>query len=120
MATIAEVIAEFDLLKPNSINADTKKKWLAELDYQVASEVIGQTEDEKFSGYNADTDESTELLICDAYKEAYIYWLMSKADFFNAEYTRYNNDIAMFNNKYLDFKAYYIGENKPMTTKIEV
>lgn len=115
MPTISQIIASFDAQKPNSVDTNIKIDWLSELDCQVNNEIISLNEETEFKGYNADTDMDCELLIPEAFKEAYIYWLMSKVDFFNAEYTRYNNDIIMFNNKYNDYKAFYISRNRPNT-----
>ena len=100
---ICEAIRQTDELKPNQYSDEQKIRWLSELDGKIVKELIDAKSGEKstvFEGYNEDTDTNTELLVPEPYSNLYVLWLMSKIDFFNAEYDRYNNSAMAFNEAY--------------------
>lgn len=119
---IQEAITKCDELKPNQYEPAQKISWLNELDEKIWNEVINSREietDEEgnplitFNGYDNDTDVNTTLL-ADAYTELYIYYLMSKIDFYNAETARYNISAAMFNEAYAGYTgSYYRAHRQP-------
>lgn len=107
---ICEAIRQTDELKPNQYSDEQKIRWLAELDGKIVKELIDAKSGEKstaFEGYNEDTDTNTELLVPEPYSNLYVLWLMSKIDFFNAEYDRYNNSAMAFNEAYEGYWGYY-------------
>lgn len=118
--TIQEAITKCDELKPNQYDPAQKVSWLNELDEKIWKEVILNREMEldeegnlvlSFHNYNNDTDVNIKLL-ADFYSELYIYYLMSKIDFFNGETSRYNVTAAMFNEAYRGFTDSYYREHK--------
>jgi len=123
---VQEAIAKCNELKPNQYEDAQKICWLDELDQKIWNEVILSREMEKdedgkpllaFHGYHAKTDCGKELL-ADAYCELYIYYLMSKIDFFNGETKRYNVDAVMFNEAYQGFANHYYRTHKPRGTAV--
>lgn len=114
---IREAIEACDILKPNRFTYAEKVRWLNELDGMTKAEIIDTHEGTgpaDFSGYDENTDIDTKLLIPAPYSELYIYYLFSKIDFFNAEYTRYNNSMAMFNGLYSQYAAHYNRSHMPV------
>lgn len=118
---IQEAIAKCNELKPNQYEDGQKIGWLEELDQKIWDEVILSREMETdpdgkpllaFHGYDAKIDCGRELL-ADAYGELYVYYLMSKIDFFNGETQRYNVDAAMFNEAYQGFANHYYRTHGP-------
>ena len=108
--TIIEAINKVDELKPNSYTKLDKIRWLSNLDGTIKTEIIDTHEDGEmviFDGYNSDTSEDTELLVKAPYDDLYLYWLESRMDYYNAEYGRYNNTLAMFNADYSAYESFY-------------
>lgn len=108
--TIIEAINKVDELKPNSYTRLDKTRWLSNLDGTIKTEIIDTHEDGEmviFDGYNSDTSEDTELLVKAPYDDLYLYWLESRMDYYNAEYGRYNNTLAMFNAAYSAYESFY-------------
>ena len=114
---IRETIETVDKMRPNQFSDSDKIRWLNELDGMVKKEIIDTHDGADlvtFTGYDEDTDQDTELLVGDSYTDLYLLFLMSKIDFFNAEYTRYNNDVSMFENRYSEYSAYYNRTHMPI------
>lgn len=115
--TIQQAIDAADRMRPNQYDQSDKVTWLNELDIMAKGEIVDTHEDSDsviFTGYNDDTDPDTVMLIPEPYSEAYLHYLFSKIDFNNAEYTRYNNDITMFNTLYSAFGDYYNRKHMPL------
>mgnify|MGYP003261247638 CR=1 FL=1 len=113
--TIKEIIDKTDTLKPNQYSAADKMDWLSDLDGRIMQEVILRHEHDtvmpEFSRYTSDSD---DLLADDVYCDLYIYYLMAKIDFYNAEYVRYNNSSAAFNQVYADYARNYHQQHMPI------
>lgn len=118
--TIIEAINKIDALKPNDYTQSEKVKWLSTLDSLIYKEIITTHEgDTTFAGYTDDTPVDTVLLAGEPYDDMYIHWLESKIDYYNAEYTRYNNSVTQFDDMYSAFSKYYNRTHKPKTTKLK-
>lgn len=114
---IGQAIERCDALKPNQYSKDDKVQWLSELDLRIFLELIKTHENPavtEFTGYSNETEDDTELLIPEPYSEIYIHLLSSKIDFYNAEYTRYNNTAALFNARYREYADYYNRTHMPL------
>lgn len=115
--TIREALEKVDKLKPNQFEDAEKVRWLNALDATVKAEIINTHEGAElvtFDGYDEDTDTDTELLVPPPHSDIYLHYLFAQIDFNNAEYTRYNNSISMFNSKYSEFAAYYNRTHMPL------
>ena len=111
---IIEAINKIDSLKHNTYSQSDKVGWLSELDYMVKLEVIDTHEgDAAFTGYNDTTDPQTELLIPAPFDKAYLLWLEAQIAYYNEEYEKYNNAMAMFQTAYEGYKNYYNRTNMP-------
>jgi hypothetical protein len=118
---IREIITTVDRLKPNNYTDADKILWLSLIDARVFSEIFGTHEGaeiDSFDGYTLETDDTTELLIPFPYaEEIYRYWLEAQIDFANQEINKFNNDTAMFNQKWMDYANYYNRTHLPLQTK---
>ena len=115
--TIREALEKVDKLKPNQFEDAEKVRWLNDLDAMIKADIIDTHEGAElvtFDGYDEDTDADTELLVPSPYSDIYLHYLFAQIDFNNAEYTRYNNAISMFNSKYIDFAAHYNRTHLPL------
>ena len=102
--TIQGALDMADQLKPNMMSRAMKIAFLNELDGKIHTEVImthaHAAEEETLPVYDTETDPGTELLIPSPYDGFYPYWIMSRIDELNQEMDKYNNDRALFENKY--------------------
>ena len=116
MASIAEVIEQVDVLKPNQFTDGQKIRWLSECDCMVFNEVIAQHEGapDDFTGYDLSIDRDTVLLVRPPHDIMYRQYLMAQIDLANQEYTRYNNTSGLFNTMYQDFRAWYTRNHMPV------
>ena len=118
--TLMEALHRIDNLKPNTLGEGEKIKWISTLDGIVKEEIIDTHEGGEgvvFNGYDEATNKMTELLIKAPYDEIYLYWLQGKIDYWNGEYTKYNNSMEMYNEAYSMFERYYNRTHKPKGKK---
>lgn len=103
--TLGEALETIDSLKHNIYSRSQKIAWLSRLDAMVQQEIFDTCRGEQppFSGYDADTDPATALLVQPPYDEMYLRYLEAQMDYANGEYHRYNNAIAMFRGVYDSF-----------------
>ncbi len=97
--TINEAIEKLDAQKHNTCPRAEKIAWLSELDGLTRKLLFG----EDFPGYG---QEDAPLQIPFPFDSAYLYYMESKIDYQNGEFTRFNNAYAMFRaawQKYADF-----------------
>ena len=120
--TIVEAVTKIDELKPNGYSQFQKIIWLSNLDAQIKAEIIDThegAEDVTFTDYTENTDIDTVLLVPTPYEDLYLAWLEAKIDYTNGEYTKYNNSITLFNERYAAFERYYNRTHMPLGTKFK-
>lgn len=116
--TISEAINRTDAVKPNAYDEPRKILWLSELDGMIKADIIDTHEggeNVSFTGYDIDTDVTTELLAPAPYDVLYLRYLEMKIDYSNGEYGKYNNSMVMFNAAYSAFENYYNREHTPIS-----
>lgn len=99
----------------NSVSTDAysdenKLQWISELDGMVRRLVHQEAEAEP---YNYPKDLDTELLVPAPFDGIYELYIMSKIDFHNQEWGKYNNTATAFHSLFDDYKKAYIRENMP-------
>lgn len=118
--TIIEAINRIDVLKPNGYKQAEKVAWLSAFDGDVKMNIIDTHEgggSVRFSGYGEDTPLTTDLLISAPYDEVYLFLLEAKIDYYDREFEKYNNAMAMFNTAYAEYEAYYNRAHMPAGKK---
>lgn len=110
MATMNSTIEYIDNVKPNVYTEEDKYRWMARLDGQVSLDVLEQT---KPVVYELPGDADKELLIPPPFDDVYGLYVAAMIDFYNKEYNNYNNSVLMFQERYEDYKAWYIRNNMP-------
>lgn len=114
--TIIEAINKIDDLKHNTYSQEDKVGWLSRLDSMVKRLLIDTHEGGEgvsFTGYTADTDPDTELLIPEPFDEAYLRFMEMQIDYTNGEYAKYNNSAEMFNKSWNAYQNYYNRTHMP-------
>ena len=108
---IIDVITQVDNLKPNQYSIEEKINWLSEIELKIKNEIIDTHEKindklDKFTQYTED-DIEKDLAVEEPYSVLYVRYLSMMVDYYNAEFTRYNNSSVMFNLAYNDYANYY-------------
>lgn len=113
---LIEAVQKANDLKKNTYDQNHKVEWLSRLDSMVMRHII-QThqggENVTFTGYNAETDPETVLLVPEPYDEMYLRWLEAQIDYYNGEYGRYNNSITAFYGVWNNYIDYYRQTHMP-------
>lgn len=118
--TISEALQRFDALYPNAFEEEEKIRWLSTLDWTIKVEIIDtRRSDVSFHGYNAETDQETNLLAEAPYDEMYLFWMQAMMDYHNGEMAGYNNSMAKFDDLYTKFRNWYNRENMVKGTAIK-
>lgn len=131
-----KVIEIVDRVKPNTYTEEDKLRWINELDGMVKrlvfqwdekylknlegkyknGEITKEAYEElinKTKPYEYPEDMDRELLIPAPYDEdLYTLYVQTKIDFYNREYTNYNNTATMFEIRYDEYKKDYIRNHR--------
>lgn len=117
--TVSEAIVKIDTLKPNEFTKEEKYRWLSLLDGNIKQQIIDTHEKadvSEFAEYSPEGEDRT-LLVPAPYDDIYIHWLEAQIDYYNGEYGKYNNSMAMYNTDYTEFKNYYNRTHMPIGQK---
>lgn len=120
--TIMDAINRIDLLKPNGYAQVEKIKWLSTLDERIMNDIILTHEDAAvtdFHGYDENTATNKELIAPAPYDTMYLYWLEAQVDYWNGEYGKYNNSMAMFYTAYKEYNNHYNRTHMPKGKKFK-
>ena len=105
-----KAIETIDRLRPNLYSEEDKVGWINELEGMVQRLVFQKKEkDIEKCVYPDDMDK--ELIIPAPFDDVYTLFLEAKIDYYNREYTNYNNSATMFEAQFGEFKKLYIREN---------
>lgn len=105
--TIEDMIATVDVMYPSTYESKDKEKWIRKLEARIEKEIISTHE-------NPDIKEENKLYVPEPYTDVYVYYLEAQIDKHNTEYDRYSNHMALFNNVYQDYAAYYNRTHMPI------
>lgn len=100
-----KVIEKVDRLKPNAYTEEDKLEWINELDGMVQRLVF---QEDNVTQYIYPNDMEKELLIPAPFDDAYTLFLEAKIDYYNREYSNYNNSAMMFESQFSEYKKDYI------------
>lgn len=114
MATIRDVIARVDEMKPNAFSQAQKLYWLAQLDGRVAADVmLMHISDIQQFHYRYPDDLDRELLVSFPHEEIYDYWLQAKIDEANGEDNKYLNTMEACNAAWDNFVCWFARTYRP-------
>ena len=100
---LQDVLVQLDHIKPNQYDDAALVRWISNLDGYLYHEVVCWHEGDANGAsapalpYSAETDMETELLVPAPYDDIYVKYLCTQIDFHNAEWTRYNNSMILYN-----------------------
>lgn len=104
--TIFEALERVDGLKFNTYSREEKIRWLAEVEGNIACQILHQ---DQFV-FDADTPEETMLLAPAPFDNIYLRWLEAQIDYHNGEYEKFNASILLYNSAW-EALANYIQRN---------
>lgn len=107
MATMNTVIEQVDRLKPNAYTDEDKYRWINQLEGLVSIQVMDKVAPE----YNLPDDADIPLLVGHPFDDIYELYVFAMIDFHNREYNNYNNAVLMFQERFDQFKSWYIRHN---------
>lgn len=114
MVTISKVIERVDAIRPNAFSSETKTAWLAELDGQLALNVmLMDISQVQVLRYAWPEDAETKLLVSFPHDGIYDHWLIAMIDYHNGEYDKYQNSMEMYNKCYSQFANWFIRTYDP-------
>jgi hypothetical protein len=136
--TITEAKTQLAALKPNFATDAQIVLWLSNLDNEIWNNVISMHENTapadavdddgntitdlpdptpyeivKGEGEDPDTLPDVTLLVPEPYSEMYLHYLAAQIDYWDGEYTRYNNAMAAFNAKYDEYIGWFKRNHMP-------
>lgn len=110
--TINSVIESIDRLKPNGYTDADKYGWISAVDGILSVEVLGESQP---VSYRCPEDGDKELILPAPFDDLYGLYLGAMIDFYNQEYTHYNNSAMLFAQRLDEYKRWYLrqhGEGK--------
>jgi len=110
--TLQQCIDEVDEIKPNAFSAETKTRWLNEIEGKVQTEVMLIASVDVVQ-YSYPENKDWELLVNPPYDRLYPAYLAARIDFANGEYEKYQNTMQMFNDVYNNFVRWYAATYAP-------
>lgn len=104
---VLDAILMADRLRDNAIDREQKLIWLNELEMKIQSRILRTAPDDMLV-YELEADESTEMLVPRPFDKVYYLWLCAMIDYGNAEFDKYQNDMAMANAAYDDYAKWFM------------
>lgn len=117
---VKEMIALVNEVRPNAIPDVLKLRWINEIEGKLASQVFLVRDVESYL-HESDEEELVLEAPWDGVYEFYLYAMIHNA---NAEYDRYDNSYAIYNEKLSQYKKWYtthyptVGDVTFETTKV--
>lgn len=105
MATMNTVIERIDGLKPNAYTDEDKYRWINALEGTVSLQVMELDEPVV---HELPRDADKDLLVAHPFDDIYELYVSAMIDYHNREYNNYNNAALMFQERFDQFKAWYI------------
>lgn len=116
---LIEAIQKVKDLKKNTYDQAHMVEWLSRLDSMVMRHIIETHEGGEgivFTGYNAETSPETVLLVPEPFDDMYLKWLEAQIDYYNREYSSYNNSMMAFNAVWENYCNFYSRSHMPKST----
>lgn len=136
MATVAQIIEQYNAERPNTTEDSIKVLWLRKCEQMLINEIYVQHEHDleaeskielhvtgstlhikaagSFEKHINGFDMDTKLLVPEPYDDLYLHYLDQKIAYLNNDKARYNTASTMYNNALLTYQQYF---NRTYTTK---
>ena len=125
--TVAGMIEQFNLERPNSVEDSVKMSWLRKCEANIIDTIIllrtpkeGERTPEDWQKYLEDFDYDSELTLDEPYDDLYIHFLDQRVALNNNDTKRYNVSSRLFDNAFLVYQQKYNREHLPNQTKKQI
>ena len=122
--TVAGMLEQYNLERPNSVEDSVKKEFLRKCEANIIDSVIllyepgiGERTAEEWQEYLDTFGYDTELILKEPYDDIYVYWVDQRISLNNNDKARYNAASRLFDNMLLSFKQKYNREHYPTQTR---
>ena len=114
---LKDVLNYADELRPNAFSSEMKTQWVNEIEGMVQLNVmlLAQADAVQYS-YAANGE--TELLAKFPHDKIYWAYLIAMIDFAAGDIRRYNNDMALFNERWSEYMRWYANVYRPADGKM--
>ena len=119
--TVAAMIEQFNIERPNSIEDQLKVEWLRKCEANIIDSVIllrkieeGDRTKEEWQEYLDTYDLDTEMILSEPYDDVYLHYLDQRMALNNNDTRRYNLASGLFNNAFLSYQQKYNREHLPI------
>ena len=116
--TLNEILARVDDETPNQYETALKAAWVEEIDRKILREIILAREEQndgfrrEIGRYNPENGEKIILILPDEFSGIYTRYLETKIHYHNAEMSKYNAAVSLFNTQYEEFRAWYFRSHR--------
>ena len=111
--TTNEAIERVARLKPNAVRDGDIADWILDLNGRLLTELHIEQED---APRIWPEDGDKELLAAEPYAELYVFYAVAMIEFYQREYSNYNNSIILFNDRMADFRRWWRRNHLPDET----
>lgn len=109
--TVASIIEQFNIERPNSLDDSLKVAWLLKCEKGLADSIFLTHEDCPELNFD-NWDMESELLVPEPYDDLYIHYLDQRVALDQNDTRRYNAAATMYNNTMLSYQQKYNREHK--------
>lgn len=117
---LGEALRRVDDVQPNTMQQEVKIQKIQQIDMELYRDHVQRHEgweEVPRPDYDAETDPETELLVEAPYEDIYEHFLLAMIDYENTEFGRYNNRIAMYEERKRQWINAYNRAHMPLQTK---
>ena len=116
---VREILARIMQIRPHAYTDEEMIGMLNTIEGRVYTEIFQKAAD--FTGEFVpfqEGEEERELAVPVPFTELYLFFLMSRIDFYNGDSGRYNDSMVLHNDAWDNYAAYYRENNKPKQTNL--
>lgn len=108
--TVNTCLSFVDILLPNAVPTEVKKRWLLELEGRLRVELLGEGADLQAEVIALSDEEALSAPF--PYDQIYWMYLVALIEYESGDYARYENGAAIFNAAYRNYAKYRIRVGK--------
>ena len=119
--TVAGMIEQINIERPNSVEDSLKMDWLRKCEANLLDAVIllrvpleGERTPEEWQEYLDTFNYDSELILKEPYDDLYIYYIDQRMGLNNNDMKRYNVASRLFDNLFLSYQQKYNREHLPI------
>lgn len=117
MPSVNKVIERVKRMKPNTLEDQDLARYLMELDGRIYKEITSADHPDVTPPAKWPEEGDKQLLVAEPYDNLYDHYLTAMIEYWMREYGNYNNTVALFQQAYDEFRAYYRRKHRPKESR---